>query len=155
MDEILKKHEENTIVQTNKIDPKEFFKDRKGLYVWSSFEENILTKAESSDPKEFKLNSFTLLTRASDEKIEKALGDNHMFSETDVCAILASLIEKQPNGEEGILLNTGYANLFYTSDRVVGVRWRGGGWFVGGWRRRGYAWHGVGRVFSLATDLVS
>ncbi|MDP1625454.1 MAG: hypothetical protein Q8L64_06935 [bacterium] len=46
-----------------------------------------------------------------------------------------SLMEKQGKGEDGVLLNNGYANIFYIKDdagvlRAVRVRWRGGGWLV-------------------------
>ena len=46
-----------------------------------------------------------------------------------------SLMEKQGKGEDGVLLNNGYANIFYIKDsagvlRTVYVRWGGGGWRV-------------------------
>jgi hypothetical protein len=46
-----------------------------------------------------------------------------------------SLMEKQKNGEDGVLLNNGYANIFYIRDaggvlRAVDVGWRDGGWRV-------------------------
>ena len=46
-----------------------------------------------------------------------------------------SLMVGQKHGEDGVLLNNGWANLFYIKDnagvlRAVGVRWGGGGWFV-------------------------
>lgn len=46
------------------------------------------------------------------------------------------LMEKQKNGEAGVLLNNGCANIFYIRDkkgvlRAVRVAWRGGGWGVG------------------------
>lgn len=46
-----------------------------------------------------------------------------------------SLMEKQKHGEDGVLLNNGYANIFYIKDqngvlRAVLVSWDGGGWFV-------------------------
>lgn len=47
-----------------------------------------------------------------------------------------SLAEKQGKGEDGVLLNNGYANIFYIKDsggvlRAVGVDWDGDGWSVG------------------------
>lgn len=133
--------------------PNEYFKDRKGLFVYSSFEDNILNKAEPTKADaEFKLKSFDLEKRSTDEEIEKDLGDKHIFSETDVCAVIAGLIEKQANGEEGILKNDGYANLFYTSSHVVGVGWNGGGWGVSAWFR-GSRWDGGTRVFTPATEI--
>lgn len=131
--------------------PKEFFKDRKGLYVWSSFI-NIVEKAkETKADAKFTISSFDLTENASDEKIEKNLPKKHLFSETDVCAIVADLIEKQPKGEEGVLVNTGYANLFYTPSRVVCVYWIGGLWRVLDWYRDDGEWRAGHRVFSPAT----
>lgn len=110
------------IVIAKMHEPKEFFKDRKGLYVWGSFIENILSKAKPTKAKtKFNIASFDLVESASDENIEKSLPKKHLFSETDVCAIIADLIEKQSKGQKGILVNTGYANLFYTKSRVVSV----------------------------------
>jgi hypothetical protein len=46
-----------------------------------------------------------------------------------------SLMAGQKNGEDGVLLNNGYANIFYIKDqkgvlRTVYVFWYDGGWFV-------------------------
>lgn len=46
-----------------------------------------------------------------------------------------SLMEKQGKGEDGVLLNNGYANIFYIKDdagvlRTVFVYWVGDGWYV-------------------------
>jgi hypothetical protein len=46
-----------------------------------------------------------------------------------------SLMEKQKHGEDGVLLNNGYVNIFYIKDqfgvlRAVDVGWCGGGWDV-------------------------
>lgn len=134
-------------------DPKKYFQDRKGLYVYSGFTERILSNAKKTKAgTEFKVSSFELVEPASDETIEGVLGDNHIFSETDVCAIISSLIDEQPNGEEGTLLKNGYANLFYTPSRVVSVDWDGDEWSVGAWDRGGIEWFGGWRVFSPATD---
>lgn len=133
------------------FDPKESIKDRKGLYVWSSFKDRILANAPIvAKATDISVSSFDLTEYAADEQIEKSLPKKHIFSESDACAVIADLIEKQPKGEEGILGNTGYANLFYTSAFVVYVRWAGGGWGVGAWRRDGYEWFAGSRVFSPA-----
>lgn len=47
-----------------------------------------------------------------------------------------SLMKKQKNGESGVLLNNGWANISYIRDqsgvfRTVSVSWSGGGWDVG------------------------
>jgi len=72
-----------------------------------------------------------------------------------------SLMEKQANGESGVLLNNGFANIFYIKDsagvlRTVYVYWNVGGWGV-------YAlsvevprrWGDGCRVFSRNSVLVS
>jgi hypothetical protein len=46
-----------------------------------------------------------------------------------------SLMEKQKHGEDGVLLNNGWANIFYIKDsagvlRAVYVHWHGDGWHV-------------------------
>ena len=55
-------------------------------------------------------------------------------SETTLSEMFA-LMEKQGKGEDGVLLNNGYANIFYIKDqnavlRAVYVRWDGDGWNV-------------------------
>lgn len=153
---VLKEVEKNIKIEASKkLVPKEFFVDRKGLYVSSSFESYIIEKAEPTKKESsFEVSSFELLKSSSDEKIEGSLPNDHLFSETDVCAIIASLIEKQPEGQEGTLLNNGYANLFYTFSHVVGVFWSfvDGEWRVFAWRRGGRGWVDGLRVFSPATE---
>ena len=141
-----------TVSNGDAFNPQEYYaQDRKGLYVYSSFKERILPKARPVR-KGTKVDavSFSLIEYATDEKIEEALGKKHLFSETDVCVLIAELISKQAKGEKGILVNTGYANLFYTSAFVVYVDWGGGGWRVGAWYRGGGEWGTGGRVFSPA-----
>jgi len=55
-------------------------------------------------------------------------------AETSLTEMFA-LMEKQANGEDGILLTNGYANIFYIRDindvlRAVGCSWNDDGWFV-------------------------
>lgn len=151
---IFKSVRENMVVQVPKgYKPKEFFKDREGLYVWNSFIDNILENTTSTVQKSFKISFFSLIKSATDEEIEDGLPKKHLFSETEVCAIIAGLIEKQPKGEDGPLQNNGYWNLFYTKSRVVRVVWDGGGWDVSGWSRGDDTWIGDSRVFSPATEI--
>lgn len=119
------------------INPAEFFQNRKGLYVFSGFKERIIEKAKPVKTTEFSLVSFMLIEASYDKDIEKALPKKHIFKEGDVCSIISDLISKQPNGEEGTLLNDGYANLFYTKSFVVSVYWGSydGEWIVSTWRR--------------------
>jgi hypothetical protein len=65
-----------------------------------------------------------------------------------------SLMEKQKNGESGVLLNNGYANIFYVRDiagalRAVCVGWNDGGWNVHARSVESpHVWHGGFQVFS-------
>lgn len=65
-----------------------------------------------------------------------------------------SLMEKQKYGEDGVLLNNGWANLFYIKDstgvlRAVHVIWCGIGWRVGAGSVESQGWWSDGyRVFS-------
>lgn len=136
---------------TAEFNPQEFFKDREGLFVYSSFNERILEKASIvSAGTKFELSSFKLTKSAEDEEIEKELPEKHIFSESDVCAIIAELISKQPKGEEGTLLNTGYWNLFYTESFVVYVGWRDDEWCARAWTRGDFAWVDGRSIFSPA-----
>lgn len=135
-------------------DPKEFFQDSKGLYVWNSFKNDIAAKAEPMKDLKCRVKSFDLQKTANDTEIEAELPEKHLFSESDVCAILADLISRQPTGVDGPLLKNGNWNLFYTGAFVVSVFWGafGGGWDVGAWVRDDYRWNGGRRVFSPATE---
>lgn len=131
--------------------PSSFFKDRDGLYVFSSFADRILTTAKDVKKQgTYPIASYELTKAATDEEIEMGLPKKHTFTESEVCAIIASLIEKQPKGEKGVLLNDGWWNLFYTPAFVVYVRWSVDGWCVYSWPRGGYLWFGSFRVFSPA-----
>lgn len=149
---LLEPVQESIPVASTGIDPKEFYQNRKGLYVWSGFKDRIVAKAEAVKA-EFRLRSFTLKEDANDAKIESALPEKHIFSESDAAAIVADLIEKQPNGEEGVLLNDGNWNLFYTPGCVVLVHWSSfrGGWSVSAWGRDEDGWRAGERIFSPAT----
>lgn len=152
--DVLEVIEKRIEVITSKIvDPKEFFQTMNGLYVWSDFKERIVAKAKTIKAKtKYSISSSKLLKHAYDEEIENALPKKHIFTETEVCGLIAELIEKQPNGEMGVLQNNGYSNIFYTPTFVVGLYWGSydGGWNVGTFdRERG--WFDGSRVFSPAT----
>lgn len=153
MEKILEKLSSNIAVEiTEKFDPKEYFKDRTGLWVSSSFEERILEKAEPTEAgTRFTLDSFKFKESAYDEGIEKELPEKHILSESEVCAVVASLIEKQREGEEGVLLNDGWFNIFYTPTFVVIVGWSDTEWNVRAWGR-GVYWGSGYRVFSPAIE---
>ena len=81
-------------------------------------------------------------------------------SETTLSEMFA-LMEKQGNGEDGVLLNNGYANIFYIKDRngvlcTVIVYWRDGGWNVYAFPVENPGrWHVGRRVFSRNSVLES
>jgi len=72
-----------------------------------------------------------------------------------------SLMEKQKHGEDGVLLNNGYANIFYIKDgagmlRTVHVGWSGGGWDVSAYSIGDpYGWYDGYQVFSRNSVLGS
>jgi hypothetical protein len=72
-----------------------------------------------------------------------------------------SLMEKQGKGEDGVLLNSGYANIFYIRDqngvlRAVCVSWDGGGWNVdAGSVESPFRWSDGRHVFSRNSVLES
>lgn len=150
---VLEQKEKKIDISIKEFDPQEFFKNGDGLYVYSDFKERILSKAEKVPSLEKALTSYDLTKNANDAAIEADLPKDHLFSESEVCAIVADLIGKQPKGEEGILLNSGYANLFYTPSFVVHVDGDGAGWNVDAWSRRDSGRDAGSRVFSPATDL--
>lgn len=75
-------------------------------------------------------------------KLRKSSVDGPIISELGgetkaetALAEMFSLMKEQANGEAGILLNNGYANIFYVHDlsgvlRTVDVFWYGDGWYV-------------------------
>lgn len=78
------------------------------------------------------LRAHRLTARELDAWVIVALGkENYKTS----LAQIASLMEQQPNGEDGILLSNGWWNIFYVPDAdgilwAVGVRWGDDGWRV-------------------------
>ena len=143
---ILEKGSSNVKVEiAQEFLPKDFFQSRDGLYVTSDFQNRIVEKASAVPAgSEYTTTPWDLILAANDATIESALPETHIFSESDVCAIIADLISKQPKGEEGALMIDGSWNLFYTPDFVVYVRWgaRARRWLVDAWHRDDDVWDG-------------
>lgn len=137
-------------VKAKSADPKKTLKSKKGLWVSTSFQERVLSSAKPAAIN-VNLSSFKLLVNASDKKIEGALPEKHIFTASEVCAVLAVLIKKQSKGQEGFL-DLDRWNLFYLESCVVGVHWFVGGWLVGSWDRDYRGWDAAYRVISPATD---
>lgn len=129
-----------------------FFRTRPGLWVSDDFRRLVVAKAGSGQTVATK--SILLERGMADAQIEKMLGDGgHLFTEGDLLATLERMIQSQWGGKDGQLLNSGYANLFYTSSCVVNVHWGAGygAWDVDTWQRDGYEWDAGSQVFSPAT----
>ena len=129
-----------------KFDPKDFFQTGTGLYIWDSFENRVLSAAGVEKPAgKAKLKSFDLTRNAYDREIKAELVAKHEVKLWHI----AKLIEAQPSGEDGPLLNNGYANLFYTASTVVSVVWVSDDryWDVRVWDLDGRQWLGGSRVF--------
>ncbi|MBU1092177.1 hypothetical protein KJ836_00620 [Patescibacteria group bacterium] len=107
---------------TGSSDPKKFFKTRNGndgLYVWDGFRDRILSVTDEVESLlGSTISSFDLSKAATDADIRNELPEGHVWQDASAfCACLAGLIERQKNGEEGDLITTGCANIFY----VVGI----------------------------------
>lgn len=93
-----------------------------------------------------------LIQRAKDAVIIAFLGGDSK-AETSLAEIF-HLTSLQPNGEAGVLLNNGWANIFYVCDkddvlRRVYVFWFDGGWYFYAFPTTGEGeWIGGGQVFS-------
>lgn len=118
-------------------------------FLGSNFREWFLGKIEEPAA-ETMLRYAKLIRSEFDGPIMAELGDH---KETTLAQIFA-LMERQLNGEEGVLLTNGLVNIFYVHDvngvlRAVDVYWSGVGWLVfavsvSDSRR----WHDGLRVFS-------
>lgn len=133
------------VVITAVQNQQKYFITGNGLYIWNSFTNDVLPKAKASKKgTAFSLDSFDLTKDSSDEQIEAGLVSNHLFSESDVCAVIAQLIKENSD----TLLKNGYANIFYLKKCVVDVDWSGDEWGVGAWQRGDLRWRAGYRVFS-------
>lgn len=140
-----------TVALSKPHDPAAFYQRSAGLYVYDDYRRYIVEETkptQSASP--ITLRRFVLDRDASDEDIAAELGPNHVFTESEVCWIVAELIGKQEGGGAGDLDSTGKANLFYTLSWVVYVRWGAVDreWLVGTWRRDDADWYAGVSAFS-------
>jgi hypothetical protein len=140
-----------TVPLTKPHNPDAFYQRRDGLYVFLDFRDRLVRRAkrtQSASP--VTLRHFVLERDATDKDIEAELGPNHIFTESEVCWIVAEMIGRQEGGTAGDLDNTGNANLFYTPSCVLLVRWLGVDreWRVRTWPRGGSGWRAGGSAFS-------
>lgn len=124
--------------RTKPVSVAEFYQTGSGLYVYDTFAERLDVNARQvvdSAPERSYVASL-LKANAYDKDIRKELED-HLSTLEDI----AGLIEAQPGGKSGFLLNNGYANIFYVEGKngevfAVSVRWRSDSrrWHVFDWR---------------------
>lgn len=116
-----------------------FYQTGTGLYVYDTFADRLDLSARQmvdSAPERPYVASL-LKANAYDKDIRKELPENHLSTLEDI----ADLIEAQPNGKSGFLLNNGYANIFYVEGKngevfAVFVLWSSVNreWLVDDWR---------------------
>lgn len=150
------KRVEIVLVGQERIDPEQFFRAGSGVYVWDDFRTRIALQAKpiESAPN-MQLATFTLIEKATDAQIRAELMEGHVFEDVSIFFYhLAGMIKAQADGIEGVLLNNGYANIFYAQVAAevfaVRVRWNATDrwWSVSACRLGGSAWSAGRRVFS-------
>ena len=121
----------------------EFYQTGTGLYVYDTFADRLglNTRQVVDSAPERPYVASLLQANAYDTDIRKELPETHLSTLEDI----AGLIEAQPNGKSGFLLNNGYANIFYVEGKngevfAVGVRWDSGRrrWRVRDWELGGF-----------------
>lgn len=130
-------------------DPKEL-KTRTGLWVSENFvAQRTLTTKSVENLGTLSLSSYQLMKRAYDREITPCLGGNYLFDESELCARIDQMVNLQSNGENGDLLNNGFANLFYVPGFVVRMHWDAvlRGWRVFTWEFGDYYWIAGNRLF--------
>ena len=139
------------LMGSENFDPQAYFQTRPGLWVSEEFVSRVRSKAKPVENLgSATLKSYDLTKAAYDREIKTGLGANHVFDQSELIARLEQMVGKQQGGEEGELLNNGYANLFYLAGWVVYVRWNAGRrrWNVGVWKLDDFHWHEGDRIFS-------
>ncbi|OGZ52786.1 MAG: hypothetical protein A3B25_02935 [Candidatus Ryanbacteria bacterium RIFCSPLOWO2_01_FULL_48_26] len=129
-----------------------FFNKKSGVKMGehsSNFKNWYASKTEENAP-EGMLVPLTPTQNVSDKEIIADIGGEEKAEVT--LTEIWRLIERQANGEEGILLNNGRANIFYVRDvnlvlRAVDV-YRNDNWLVHASALDDYGWHSDYRVFS-------
>ena len=145
---------ESLTTQEERFDPHMFFtykNDQVRMRALHPFPSYVLRAAfpVSSGPAA-RLSVYELARSAYDREIVAELPQDHLVELWQI----AKLMRRQPQGEDGILFNNGYANIFYVNGvhgRVfaVSVRWYDDEWRVLAWKLDEDARWGAGcRVFS-------
>lgn len=101
--------------RTKPFNAAEFYQTGTGLYVYDTFADRLDLSARQtvdSTPERPYVASL-LKANAYDTDIRKELPEIHLSTLEDI----AGLIEAQPNGKSGLLLNNGWANIFYVEGK--------------------------------------
>lgn len=124
--------------RTKPFNAAEFYQTGPGLYVYGTFGDrpDVNARQTVDSAPERPYVASLLKANAYDKDIRKELPEDHLSTLEDI----AGLIEAQPGGKSGFLLNNGYANIFYIEGKngevfAVNVFWGSvdRGWFVDGW----------------------
>lgn len=115
--------------RTKSFNAATFYQTGTGLYVYDTFADRLDLSARptvDSAPERPYVASL-LKANAYDTDIRKELPETHLSTLEDI----ASLIGAQRSGQSGLLLNNGYANIFYVEGKngevfAVNVRWHSG-----------------------------
>ena len=125
--------------RTKPFNAAEFYRTGTGLYVYEIFADRLDLNARQTvdSAPERPYVSLLLKVNGYDKDICKELPETHLSTLEDT----AGLIEAQPGGKSGFLLNNGCANIFYVEGKnsgvfAVGVGWSSGAreWNVDDWR---------------------
>lgn len=148
--------QENIQIAGEAFSKPSFFLNGPKLYLWDNFKNRVLSEIPDLIPAFTGSVIKTQLTKnMTDAEIQAELGNPTPFTVPEFAAIISNLIGKQPKGENGILLNNGYANIFYVklangSVVAVFVGWFGGdrGWYFTAVSLDSGLWFGGRCVFS-------
>ena len=143
---LLKPVSKSTVpARTKPFNAAEFYQIGTGLYVYDTFADRLdLSARQTVDSAPERPYVASLLkANAYDRDIRKELPDTHLSTLEDI----AGLIEAQPNGKSGFLLNNGYANIFYVEGKNGEVFAVGVDWISGNRKWRVFDWEldGIGR----------
>jgi hypothetical protein len=138
--------------------PKEFFsrwvlpleKNPYGVRVWTSFLDRVVSEARLVDWRKSRMiRAYDLVRHAYDDEIQDEI-ERYTWDPSEACFVIARLICIQRDGQPGILLTDGHANVFFVGPYAVPLMWCGieQGWAIGAWKQfGGHFWVTGDRVF--------
>ncbi len=129
-------------------------KEVKFYGIWSNFTKWFLSSEGTIEEPvgDQELRYGKLIKGSVDGPIIEELGGEAKAETT--LSEMYTLLKEQSNGEDGVLLTNGYANIFYVHDTSGVLRAVNVIWFVGGWRVSAYSvvhpldWNAGFQVFS-------